>query len=77
YDDNGPSLLEYLDNMKALDRNLNAPLMMPITEKYKDMGTIIVGKVESGTVKKGESVLIMPNKRVVEISAVYNELEDE
>ncbi|CAG8509786.1 20231_t:CDS:10 [Racocetra persica] len=73
----GPSLLEYLDNMKALDRNLNAPLMMPITEKYKDMGTILVGKVESGTVKKGQSVLVMPNKRTVEVSAVYNEVEDE
>ncbi|CAG8557887.1 971_t:CDS:10, partial [Cetraspora pellucida] len=73
----GPSLLEYLDNMKALDRNLNAPLMMPITEKYKDMGTIVVGKVESGTVKKGQSVLIMPNKRTVEVSAVYNEVEEE
>ncbi|CAG8802922.1 7991_t:CDS:10, partial [Cetraspora pellucida] len=73
----GPSLLEYLDNMKALDRNLNAPLMMPITEKYKDMGTIVVGKVESGTVKKGQSVMIMPNKRTVEVSAVYNEVEEE
>ncbi|CAG8577454.1 5578_t:CDS:10, partial [Dentiscutata heterogama] len=73
----GPSLLEYLDNMKALDRNLNAPLMMPITEKYKDMGTIVVGKIESGTVKKGHSVLIMPNKRTVEVSAIYNETEEE
>ncbi|CAG8748635.1 2724_t:CDS:2, partial [Racocetra fulgida] len=41
------------------------------------MGTILVGKVESGTVKKGQSVLVMPNKRTVEVSAVYNEVEDE
>jgi peptide chain release factor subunit 3 len=32
---NGPSLLEYLDNMQTLDRKINAPLMMPVNEKYK------------------------------------------
>jgi peptide chain release factor subunit 3 len=37
----GPSLLEYLDNMKALDRKLNAPFMMPISAKYRDLGTMI------------------------------------
>ncbi|RIA89803.1 P-loop containing nucleoside triphosphate hydrolase protein [Glomus cerebriforme] len=74
---NGPSILEYLDNMQALDRKINAPLMIPIIEKYKDMGTIVVGKIESGKVTKGQSVIIMPNKRTVEVSAVYNELEDE
>jgi translation elongation factor EF-1alpha len=26
------------------------------------MGTIVVGKIESGKIKKGQSVLIMPNK---------------
>ena len=44
----GPSLLEYLDNMQALERKLNAPFMMPIAAKYKDMGTMIEGKIESG-----------------------------
>ncbi|KAL0096125.1 P-loop containing nucleoside triphosphate hydrolase protein [Phycomyces blakesleeanus] len=73
----GPSLLEYLDDMKTLDRKLNAPLMVPIAEKYKDMGTIIVGKIESGSVRKGQNVLLMPNKRVTEVTAIYNETEDE
>lgn len=31
----GPSLLEYLDNMKTLERKLKAPFMMPISNKYK------------------------------------------
>ena len=32
------------------------------------MGTIVIGKVESGCCKKGESLLIMPNKvRNIEI----------
>jgi peptide chain release factor subunit 3 len=58
----GPSLLQYLDAMPILDRKNNAPLMMPISEKYSDMGTVVVGKVESGHVKKGQSLLLMPNK---------------
>ncbi len=32
---NGPSLLEYLDTMKALERKVNAPFMMPINGKYR------------------------------------------
>lgn len=58
----GPSLLNYLDEMALLDRKNNAPLMMPISEKYADMGTVVVGKVESGVVKKGQALLLMPNK---------------
>ena len=31
----GPSLLEYLDDMKALERKVNAPFMMPVNGKYR------------------------------------------
>lgn len=58
-------------------RKLSGPLMMPISEKYKDMGTIVVGKVESGLLKKGDTLALMPNKDTVEVSAIYNEMEDE
>lgn len=35
---------------------------MPIIDKFKDMGTTVMGKVESGSVREGDSLLIMPNK---------------
>ena len=60
-----------------VDRKINAPLMMPVSEKYKDMGTIVVGKIESGHMRKGDTLLLMPNKNLVEIAAIYNEMEDE
>jgi peptide chain release factor subunit 3 len=63
--------------MPMVDRKLNAPLMMPISEKYKDMGTIVVGKVESGLLRKGDTLILMPNKDEVEVTAIYNEMEDE
>lgn len=73
----GPSLLEYLDNMQALERKLNAPFMMPIAAKYKDMGTMIEGKIESGIIKKENKYLMMPNRQTIHISALYGEQEDE
>ncbi|KAF4122699.1 peptide chain release factor subunit 3 [Geosmithia morbida] len=74
---NGPSLLEYLDNMKALERKVNAPFMMPVNSKYRDLGTMIDGKVEAGVVRKGMSLTMMPRKTNIEVSAVYGEQEDE
>ena len=63
--------------MPMVDRKINSPLMMPISEKYKDMGTVVVGKIESGHMRKGDSLLLMPNKNLVEVTAIYNEMEDE
>ncbi|KAJ6484997.1 P-loop containing nucleoside triphosphate hydrolase protein [Mycena vitilis] len=73
----GPSFLEHVDHMPMVDRKINAPLMMPVAEKYKDMGTIVVGKVESGHMRKGDDLILMPNKTAVEVAAIYNEMEEE
>ncbi|KAG6019492.1 translation termination factor GTPase eRF3 [Claviceps sp. LM458 group G5] len=73
----GPSLLEYLDGMNALERKLNAPFMMPVNAKYRDMGTMCDGKIEAGVVKKGMSLVLMPRKQAVEVSALYGEQEEE
>lgn len=73
----GPSLLEYLDGMNALERKINAPFMMPVNAKYRDMGTMVDGKIEAGVVKKGMTLVMMPRKQNVEVSALYGEQEDE
>lgn len=73
----GPSLLEYLDNMDHLDRKINGPFMLPIAGKMKDMGTIVEGKIESGHVKKNQSLILMPIKVNVEVITIYNETEQE
>lgn len=44
---------------------------MPIIDKFKDMGTVVMGKVESGSVREGDSLLVMPNKVQVKVFAVY------
>jgi len=73
----GPPLLSFLDELPISDRKNNAPLMVPISEKYADMGCVVVGKVESGKVRKGADVLLMPNKTPVQVTAIYNEMEEE
>ncbi|KAJ2161396.1 translation termination factor GTPase eRF3 [Coemansia sp. RSA 552] len=69
----GPSLLEVLDGLDGLNRNINGPLRIPVSEKYKDMGTVISGKIESGHVKVNQKIVIMPERRTCEISAIYGE----
>lgn len=73
----GPSLLEYLDNLQTLERKVNAPFMMPVSGKYREMGTMIEGKIEAGILKKSKNYTMMPNRETVSISALYGETEDE
>ena len=63
--------------MPMVDRKVNGPVMMPVSEKYKDMGTVVVGKLESGRLRRNDVLLLMPNHTNVEVSAIFNELEEE
>ncbi|RMD44006.1 hypothetical protein DV735_g1108, partial [Chaetothyriales sp. CBS 134920] len=73
----GPSMLQFLDGMAKIQRNFNAPFMMPVGAKYKDMGTMIEGRIEAGVLQKSSNYIMMPNKEEVGISALYGETEDE
>lgn len=35
---------------------------MPIIDKFKDLGTVVMGKIESGSICEGDNLLMMPNK---------------
>ena len=35
---------------------------MPLIDKFRDMGTVVMGKIESGTVRRGDNLVVMPNK---------------
>ncbi|KPI45394.1 Eukaryotic peptide chain release factor GTP-binding subunit [Cyphellophora attinorum] len=72
-----PSLLELLDGMDKLERNLSAPFMMPVGAKYRDMGTMMEGRVETGVIQKSGTYIMMPNREEVAISALYGETEEE
>nr|GEY13326.1 eukaryotic peptide chain release factor GTP-binding subunit ERF3A [Tanacetum cinerariifolium] len=44
-------------------------LQMPIMDKVKELGTVLMGKVESGSVHEDDNLLVMPNK--VRVLAIY------
>ena len=58
----GPAFIPFIDDLPSLNRKTDGPFIMPIVDKYKDMGTVVMGKVESGTAKKGQNLLVMPNR---------------
>jgi len=68
----GRSLLEVLDDMKPIERNDEGPIRFPVVDKYKDLGILYaVGKIEAGTINKGQQILIMPNRTPAKVAAIY------
>lgn len=72
----GKAFLEYIDELPSLTRAINGPLRIPLSERYKDMGTIVLGKVESGKLDKGEALMLMPNKVPVEVLGITFDEEE-
>lgn len=58
----GPAFIPFIDDLPSMNRKTDGPFIMPIVDKYKDMGTVVMGKVESGVAKKGQNLLVMPNR---------------
>ncbi len=58
----GLPFIPLLDDMPPLLRFVDRPFIMPIVDKYKDMGTVVLGKVEAGEARKGQTLLVLPNK---------------
>jgi peptide chain release factor subunit 3 len=74
----GETLMGILDNLKPLDRSYDAPLRMSISDKFKDMGVMhAIGRIESGTVCKGQSIVIMPSKHESKVIGVFEREDNE
>jgi translation elongation factor EF-1alpha len=58
----GPTLFEQLDATEVPPRDPLAPFRMAVIDKFKDLGTVVMGKSESGAVRKGDTLLLMPNR---------------
>lgn len=72
----GLPFLEYLDKLPSFKRHVEGPFRMPIVDKYKDMGTVVFGKIESGSTQRGSQLVLMPNRRQVEVLQIWSD-EDE
>lgn len=68
----GPTLLEALDNIKAPKRPVDKPLRLPLQDVYKigGIGTVPVGRVETGILKPGMVVTFAPQALSTEVKSV-------
>merc|ERR1712072_1174595 len=68
----GPYLLEALDGLNAPDRPVDKPLRLPLQDVYKigGIGTVPVGRVETGLLKPGEVVTFAPAGVSTEVKSV-------
>ncbi len=74
----GPGLVGVMDQLKPMERNDAAPFRMPVVDKFKDMGFVYcMGKIEAGAVSKGQQLLLMPNKQLCKVAAIYHKDEEE
>ena len=60
----GPTILEQFDLFKQPEKPNNLPLRMPLQDAYEitGIGTVPVGKIETGVMKIGQKILILPGR---------------
>eukprot|EP00760_Papus_ankaliazontas_P038304 PhM_4_TR9072/c0_g1_i1/m.56397/K14416/HBS1; elongation factor 1 alpha-like protein len=58
----GPTLVEAIDNLRVPARLANYPLRMPISDAFKPHtgGIALAGRIECGTVKVGDKIMLQP-----------------
>jgi elongation factor 1-alpha len=68
----GPILIEALDAIKAPERPTDKPLRLPLQDVYKigGIGTVPVGRVETGIIKPGMNVVFAPSGLTTEVKSV-------
>lgn len=60
----GPTVLEKIDKFPAPEKPTNLPMRMPIQDVYEitGIGTVPVGKVETGVMKVGQKIVVLPGR---------------
>jgi elongation factor 1-alpha len=68
----GPTLLEAIDSLKVPEKPTTKPLRLPIQDVYTitGVGTVPVGRVETGILKVNDKVIIMPANVTGEVKSI-------
>ncbi len=68
----GPTLLEAMDNLKEPTKPTNLPLRLPVQDVYSitGIGTVPVGRVETGILKLGDNIMFEPSHVTAEVKSV-------
>jgi len=68
----GPTLIEALDAVKEPKRPVDKPLRIPLQDVYKigGIGTVPVGRVETGVIKPGQVITFAPCMITTEVKSI-------
>ena len=69
---NGPTLFEAIDGVEMPPKPTDRPLRLPIQDVYKisGIGTVPVGKVETGVLERGKTVVFNPSQKSAEVKDI-------
>ncbi|MEM0358906.1 MAG: translation elongation factor EF-1 subunit alpha [Candidatus Hadarchaeales archaeon] len=68
----GPTILEALDTFSLPPKPIDKPLRIPIQDVYSitGVGTVPVGRVETGVLKTGDTVVFEPSGKTGEVKSI-------
>ncbi|MEM1633606.1 MAG: translation elongation factor EF-1 subunit alpha [Sulfolobales archaeon] len=68
----GPTLVDALNTFKIPPKPIDKPLRIPLTEAItvSGVGTVLIGRVETGVLKVGDKVIIMPIKKGGDVRSI-------
>ncbi len=68
----GPTILDALNALKEPQKPVNLPLRIPVQDVYtiSGVGTVPVGRVETGVLKKGDKVIFEPAHVTGEVKSI-------
>ena len=69
---NGPTLFEAIDAIQMPPKPTDRPLRLPIQDVYKisGIGTVPVGKIETGILNAGKTVVFNPSQQSAEVKSI-------
>ena len=69
---NGPTLLGSLDTLTVPTKPVDKPLRLPVQDVYSiaGFGTVPVGRVETGVMKPGDQIVVMPSGAKTEVRSI-------
>ena len=73
----GPTVLEQIDKFPVPEKPTGLPMRMPIQDVYEitGIGTVPVGKVETGIMKVGQKVIVLPGRSGTGITGEVRSIE--
>ena len=66
-----PTLLNTLDSLVISGRDPDGPLRIPCLDRYLERGCVVMGKIESGTLRMDDEIAILPTRKKAKVEAIY------